>query len=139
MEMRNLPSVTELMASLEPAGWAREITANVARWAIDRARQAMQEGRTVDAVALATAELGRIGKTRPSRVINAGGVLLNTNLGRAPVPDQAVEAATAALGEYGNVEFDLGAGRRGGRGAYVHRLVADLTGAEAALVVNNNA
>jgi L-seryl-tRNA(Ser) seleniumtransferase len=139
MEPRDLPSVTELMATLEPEGWARNITADVARRALDASRRAIRDGRDADPVALATTELSRIRRSRPNRVINAGGVLLNTNLGRAPVHGEAAGAAGAALAGYGNVEFDLRAGRRGGRGDYVHHLIASLTGAEAALVVNNNA
>ncbi len=139
MEPRDLPSVAELMATLEPASWAREITAEIARHAIDEARRALQDGREADAATLAFAELARINRTRPGVVINAGGVLLNTNLGRAPLHGDAAAAAARALAGYGTVEFDLNEGRRGGRGAYVHDLIATLTGGEAALVVNNNA
>jgi L-seryl-tRNA(Ser) seleniumtransferase len=139
MEPRDLPSVTELLATLEPQGWAREITTEVARRALNTAREAIRDGRDGDPLAIATAELARIARTRPRTVINAAGVLLNTNLGRAPVHGEAADAAAAALAGYGNVEFDLAEGRRGGRGAYVHGLIATLTGAEAALVVNNNA
>ncbi|NNF11332.1 MAG: L-seryl-tRNA(Sec) selenium transferase [Acidimicrobiia bacterium] len=139
MELRDLPSVGDLMATVTSHGLAREITSDVARHAIDRARQQIQEGGTPDAGSLAQHELDRLARLRPQRVINAGGVLLNTNLGRAPIHADAAAAAATALQSYGNVEFDLATGRRGGRGAYVNQIITSLTGAEAALVVNNNA
>jgi L-seryl-tRNA(Ser) seleniumtransferase len=139
MEPRDLPSVTELVATLEPAGCPRDITTEVARRTLATAREAIRNGRDADPVALAMAELAQIGATRPRSVINAAGVLLNTNLGRAPVHGDAAAAAAASLAGYGNVEFDLSEGRRGGRAGYVNRLITTLTGAEAALVVNNNA
>ena len=72
------------------------------------------------------------------RVINATGVILHTNLGRAPLPPAAVERV-AALSGYTNLEYDLQSGRRGRRDAHAERLVCRLTGAEAAVVVNNTA
>src|SRR6266478_6411795 len=71
-----------------------------------------------------------------SRVINATGVILHTNLGRAPLSESARRAILEAAG-YGNLEFDLGTGTRGRRGARAEDLLANITGAEAALVVNN--
>lgn len=84
-------------------------------------------------------ELVRIVRSRPGRVINATGVLLHTNLGRARLADVASEAAAAAGRDATPIEFDLIAGRRGGRGVYAHHLLTALTGSEAALAVNNNA
>jgi L-seryl-tRNA(Ser) seleniumtransferase len=139
MELRDLPSVTELLAELERFGIAREITADVARASLDTARRRIEAGEDADPAELAGARLARLGRVRPQSVINATGVLLNTNLGRAPLHPAAAAAAAAALADYGNVEFDLDARGRGRRGEYVHTLVTALTGAEAALVVNNNA
>ena len=78
------------------------------------------------------------GKSGLRRVLNASGVVLHTNLGRAPLAPAAVRAAVEAAG-YCNLELDLEEGRRGGRHARVSALLRELTGAEAALVVNNNA
>ena len=73
------------------------------------------------------------------RVINATGVILHTNLGRAPLSRAAVEAVAAAAGSYSNLELDVDTGRRGERSALVSGLLTALFGCEAALVVNNNA
>jgi L-seryl-tRNA(Ser) seleniumtransferase len=80
-------------------------------------------------------------KTEPSLrpVINASGVVLHTNLGRAPLAPSALAALDAAARGYSNLEFDLAAGTRGSRQVHAERLLCALTGAEAALVVNNNA
>jgi L-seryl-tRNA(Ser) seleniumtransferase len=73
------------------------------------------------------------------RVINATGVILHTNLGRAPLSAAATAAAAAIAAGYSNLEYDLEDGRRGARDAHVERLLCQLTTAEAAAVVNNNA
>jgi len=78
---------------------------------------------------------------RPSLrpVINATGVVLHTNLGRAPLPPEALEHVTRVAAGYSNLEFDLEEGRRGRRDSHVSGLVSGLTGCESAIVVNNNA
>jgi len=78
---------------------------------------------------------------RPSlvRVINATGVIVHTNLGRAPLADTALERVRAVAGGYTNLEYDLAQGARGRRDVHAEVLIARLTGAEAAVVVNNNA
>ena len=72
-------------------------------------------------------------------VINATGVIINTNLGRAPLSAEAFAAMRAVATGYSNLEYDLEAGERGSRHAHVAALLRELTGAEAALVANNNA
>jgi L-seryl-tRNA(Ser) seleniumtransferase len=85
--------------------------------------------------ALARVEAGRRASLR--RVVNATGVIVHTNLGRAPLAESAVAAAAEAGRGYSNLEYELGAGRRGSRQAHVEGLLRELTGAEAAVVVNN--
>lgn len=72
-------------------------------------------------------------------VVNASGVIVHTNLGRAPLGPAAIARVAAVAGGYSNLEYDLPAGRRGSRTAHAARLLTRLTGAEAAVVVNNNA
>lgn len=138
MEMRELPSVDELSMSLADAGWARAVTIEVARHAIAASRKLIDEGKNPDPASMARTELARLGRMRPLRVINATGVLLNTNLGRAPVHPKAAAAAAASLTGYSNLEYHLDTGKRGQRSAYLDQLVAQLSGAEDGLVVNNN-
>jgi len=76
---------------------------------------------------------------RTSRVINATGVVLHTNLGRAPLGEAAMAALAREGAGYVSLEVDLATGERGGRGSFAERALATLSGAEAALVVNNNA
>jgi L-seryl-tRNA(Ser) seleniumtransferase len=111
----------------------------VARDAVAEARTAIREGSASDAEGVARAGLAALAATRPMRIINATGVLLHTNLGRAPLSTAALHQVSPAATGYGNVEFDLRGGERGGRGAYVASLLTALTGAEAGLAVNNNA
>ncbi len=71
------------------------------------------------------------------RVINASGVIIHTNLGRAPLADEARNAAIDAASRYCNLEYDLATGKRGKRGVRAEKLLSDITGAESALIVNN--
>ena len=113
------------------------------RRAIDAARRAMRGGAScpsLDEVALAVASAAEASLSARARpVINATGVVLHTNLGRAPLSSRAVAALAASAGRYISIEIDLATGRRGARGVFAERALAQLTGAEAALVVNNNA
>ena len=139
MPLRDLPSVDSLVRSLTGSSLPRLLVVDAARAAIDDAREVVAAGGTADPAAMAREALHALGSLRHRPVINATGVLLHTNLGRAPLAPTAAEAAHAAATTYGNLEFDLDAGTRGGRAGYLHRIVSTLTGAEAALVVGNNA
>ncbi len=138
--LRSLPPVDELAARLSDLPRARAVDA--ARAAIAARRAALAAGAPGD-VAIegleADAREWLAAAARPSlrRVINASGVIVHTNLGRAPLADTAREAVTDAARGYSNLEYDLDRGERGSRQAHVEALLRELTGAEAALAVNN--
>jgi len=147
---RAIPSVDALVASDAFRGllarYPRSRVVEAARAAVDAVRTAAARGETVAAAAAATtyarhAEHALAAADVPSlrRVINATGVVLHTNLGRAPLADVAVDAMVAAARDYSNLEYDLGAGERGSRYVHCASLLCELTGAEDALVVNNAA
>jgi L-seryl-tRNA(Ser) seleniumtransferase len=128
-----LPSVDSLARTLDDS-IPHLIKVEIARVAIDQARA---DGSDAAANAEPIAQSWQ--RRRPTRVLNATGVLLHTNLGRAPLHPTAAEAAAVVSQGYSNTEFKLSDGTRGDRAGYVHDLLARLTGAEDALVVNNNA
>jgi L-seryl-tRNA(Ser) seleniumtransferase len=123
--------VEELASSLDlPHGEA----VSAAREAIAAARARLLDGGEAGDLR-ADAELA----ARPSlrRVVNATGVIVHTNLGRAPLPDAAIDAIREASGGYSTLEYDIERGERGSRHVHVERLLRELTGAEAAIAVNN--
>ncbi|HEY7564796.1 MAG TPA: L-seryl-tRNA(Sec) selenium transferase [Acidimicrobiia bacterium] len=137
MERRDLPSVDRLAADLGSWPLPRATIVKVARQVIDAARRG--EHPNGDLHSVAREVLGRLVRSRPGSVLNATGVLLHTNLGRAVMSEDAARAAYEAATGYSNIEIDAETGERGNRAGYLHALLANLTGAEAALVVNNNA
>ncbi|MBU1866313.1 MAG: L-seryl-tRNA(Sec) selenium transferase [Actinobacteria bacterium] len=130
------PSVDALAASLDDGRLPRALLVEIARQAVETFRRD-PGGRSAEEVAAEQA--GRLAARRPGKVVNATGVLLHTNLGRALLASEAAEAERMSSAGYSALEFDLGEGRRGGRGSYAHDLLRAVTGAEAALAVNNNA
>lgn len=143
-ELRRLPSVDVLIrAAPADARYPHDLVANAARATIAAARDAVQAGRPAATVEeLVTGMVSTLeAQVEPSlrRVINASGVLLQTNLGRAPLSDAAIAAMAAVGGGYSNLEFRLDAGARGGRHDHAGKLLREVTGAEDAMVVNNNA
>lgn len=93
--------------------------------------------RVIEALAEAALSAHARGSLRP--VINATGVVIHTNLGRAPIADAAIARVAAIAGGYSNLEYDVAAGARGSRSVHAESLITSLTGAEAAVMVNNNA
>jgi L-seryl-tRNA(Ser) seleniumtransferase len=140
MELRDLPSVDELLKDETLAAAPRERAVEAARAALESAREEIRAGADPgDVASRARDELRRALAPRLGRVLNATGVIVHTNLGRAPLPESAL-ARVAEVGRgYSNLEYDLAAGVRGSRQDHVAEALRRLTGAEAAAVVNNNA
>ena len=116
---------------------------HVARDILNSARTAIRRSETAPAreelVAAVRARLAEARAPYLREVINATGVIVHTNLGRAPLSERAIEQVVAVARGYSNLEFDLAAGARGSRLVGVRQALCDLTGAEDAVVVNNNA
>jgi L-seryl-tRNA(Ser) seleniumtransferase len=112
-----------------------------ARATIEERREELQAGAQddPDLVSRARERLARTQQPSLRRVINATGVIVHTNLGRAPLAEAARDAVTRAAQGYSNLEWDAETGARGSRHAHVEHLLTELTGAEAALAVNNGA
>ena len=149
--MRELLAKLPAVNTLADAAAAQPVAARVPRWAlIEAARRAIGERRDalraaptttnvdIDARDVAVSALALV-KPALRRVINATGVVLHTNLGRAPLGTDARAAIDEIAGGYANLEYDLVVGERGSRHDHLRTLLCELTGAEDALVVNNNA
>lgn len=142
--LRALPSVGRLLELWAGEGASHDLAAAALRAALEAARQAIRAGSEVDPapgalLAEARARLADAARPGLRRVINAAGVVIHTNLGRAPLAAVAVEAMAEVAGGYANLEYDLEAGARGSRISAVEPLLCELTGAQGALAVNNAA
>ena len=140
MELRDLPSVDELARDERLAGEPQTLAVEAARAALARAREAIRAGHDPgDLGEGAVQELASARAPSLRRTLNATGVIVHTNLGRAPLPEAALARALEVGRSYSNLEYDLTAGARGSRQDHVAAILRRLTGAEGALVVNNNA
>lgn len=144
--LRALPAVSALLDAPELAqarrGVTDEVLTRVVRAALAAARREILDGdqRAGERLLPALVADLELLTTEPARmVINATGVILHTNLGRAPVSEAAAAAMEVASANYLPLEMELAGGSRGGRGTEVEALMRALTGAERTLVVNNNA
>jgi L-seryl-tRNA(Ser) seleniumtransferase len=135
--LRELPSVEELAQRVENV--PKPIATLAARLAVTKARERIEQGGTVpgDFEEYARGFARELQRPSLRRVLNATGVIVHTNLGRAPLAEPAAQAAADAGAAYTNLEYDLEQGSRGSRQQHVEGLIHELTGAEAALVVNN--
>jgi L-seryl-tRNA(Ser) seleniumtransferase len=135
VELRDLPSVDVLVRDLDDP-----LAVPAARAVLDRAREEIRAGLDPgDLAGRLRDELAAARRPTLRRVLNATGIVVHTNLGRAPVADAALAHVAASSRGYSNLEFDLTSGSRGSRQDHLAALLRRLTGAEAALVVNNNA
>jgi len=151
--LANLPGIDTLLLKLDKEGRMkpapRELVKSFCREAVEEMRRLILAGSlTVDPAPESLAELTAVAvaqkiadlhRLRLRKVVNATGVVLHTNLGRAPLCREAVARVRLVSEGYSNLEYDLERGNRGLRYDHVHRLLCALTGAEDALVVNNNA
>lgn len=146
-KFRAIPSVSEALADPEVAGlvgaYSHESVVALLREELGAARDAVRAGCDPPALPQVVAAVARRAEEKwrpwPRGVVNATGVVLHTNLGRAPLSGASVDAMRVAALGYSDLEFDLETGSRGSRQAHVSRLICQATGSEAAFVVNNNA
>jgi L-seryl-tRNA(Ser) seleniumtransferase len=135
VRLRDLPSVDELAR-----GHDDPLAVAAARSLLEQARNEIRAGADPgDLGARLREELAAARRPQLRRVLNATGVIVHTNLGRAPLADAAIARVVAVGRGYSNLEYDLTSGTRGSRQDHVAGILRTLTGAEAALVVNNNA
>lgn len=151
INLKKIPPVDEILQYKEVKPffeiYNRDFIVAVVRKALDQVRQMLkeinEEMEKEEIVRKIVAELGRVIENEARgtlrKVINGTGVVLHTNMGRAPLGRQAVEYMQKMAVNYNNLEFDLEKGERGSRYFHVEELLKKITGAEAALVVNNNA
>ena len=147
MQFRNLPSVDSVLSQGDVAtvsqSFDRDWVVSVVREELETARDGIRNGgESPDVERIASLVYRRLYDTiraEPRQVINATGVVIHTNMGRAPLSRAAIEASNQAAQGYSSLELDLITGRRGSRQSQLQALLRQITGAEAALAVNNNA
>jgi L-seryl-tRNA(Ser) seleniumtransferase len=146
-KFRSLPSVDRLLSDsrIKQLGdiYPHNLLVDLIRQRMDQERTSIARGApssSLDEIAESVhARANALASPRPRHLINATGVILHTNLGRAPLSKEAIAAMDEVARGYCDLEFDLDSGTRGSRNIHVEQLLCQLTGAEAALVVNNNA
>jgi len=146
-EFRRLPSVDRVISEerikqLERT-YPHELLVNLIRQRLERERLSIAVGNPCSSISKIVEsiciELRQLENPSLRPVVNATGVILHTNLGRAPLSREAMAAMDTVARGYSNLEFDLNSGNRGSRHTHIELILCQLTGAEAALVVNNNA
>jgi len=146
-QFRQLPGVDRLLSDERVSRlcetFPREIVVDLIRRCLSEIRWSISSGGSVpsfvEVVNSIVTRARDLEKPSLQPVINATGVILHTNLGRAPLSTEVIKAMELASRGYCNLELDLDSGKRGSRQVHVEALLCQLTGAEAALVVNNNA
>ncbi len=137
--LRAIPSVEKILQALGDSELPRPIVLGVVRRELGKLRQQKSVPAFDAVVASVRKSLRELHASRIRPLINATGILIHTNFGRAPLGTEAVAALTKIGSSYSNLEYDLISGTRGGRAGYLEQSLAVLCGAEAATVVNNNA
>jgi L-seryl-tRNA(Ser) seleniumtransferase len=138
-----LPAVDRVLRAPEAAPlierYGRGLVLDAVRTVLAERRRDGASASVGDVVTASEASLARLMRASQRRVFNLTGTVLHTNLGRAPLPEEAVAAAAEVMRSPSTLEYDIESGRRGERDDHVARWLTRLTGAEAALAVNNNA
>ena len=148
--LRNIPAIDEILGDERikdlSRQYNRQFVVTIVRQAVENLRlelkletEAVSKIDLIDRITQQVLEKISASKGTLYKVINGTGVVLHTNLGRAPLGNRALEYINRIAGDYNNLEMDLTEGTRGSRYDHVENLLVELTGAEAALVVNNNA
>ncbi len=149
--LRLIPSV-DAMLQMEPiaealARYPRKLVLDAVRQVLDEARDALLKGKgsgpaeidRPELAARAAERVEQLSRFTLRRLVNATGIIIHTNLGRSLLPEKAIERLNLISSGYNNLEYDIERGERGSRHAHAEAILRELTGAEAALVVNNNA
>ena len=146
-KLRDIPPVSQVIDQVISKPWSKSYSRNLILGAV-RAELALirkqrqnesefgQEGSLLEAI---RRRLENISSYSLQRVINASGIIVHTNLGRAPLSKEAIDHLTEVASSYSNLEFDLNEGRRGSREKHLEKILGSIVPAEASLVVNNNA
>lgn len=147
--LQEIPKVDRIIGWPQMTGlletYPRPVLLAAVRTVLEQLREEVRNGATTAALdptrisSLISTELAARSKPSLQAVINGSGVVVHTNLGRSPLAIEALQAIERISTGYSNLEYDLESGERGSRYAHVEELICELTGAEAALVVNNNA
>ncbi len=146
-KIRDLPSISKVLEHPEIVELIDTYSLNnvteLIRNIVSDVRQSVLVGNLEPSLQLIVSNTKKHAKQKwdysPMAVVNATGVLIHTNLGRSALSESAVRSMAVAAGDYTNLEYDLAQGKRGSRQNFVSNLINELTGAEASLVVNNNA
>jgi len=148
MLLRQIPSVDQVLGQESLRSilnhYPRQMVVDAVRKVLDRQRKQVLRGELVtishqEILSQITAEVKKKGENQLKPVINATGVVVHTNLGRSLLAQKAIEHLVEVAQHYNNLEYDLEQGKRGSRYSHVETLLCELTGAEASIVVNNNA
>jgi L-seryl-tRNA(Ser) seleniumtransferase len=145
--LRDFPAVEVLVGHADLATFiddlTRPVVVDVVREVTAEYKERFQAGESSlaleDILAAVVARLRRLHNLVLTPVLNATGIIVHTNLGRAPISEEMVRRATAVASGYSNLEFDIGRGERGRRGEIIEHLLATLCETEAGTIVNNNA
>ncbi|MDP6823538.1 MAG: L-seryl-tRNA(Sec) selenium transferase [Dehalococcoidia bacterium] len=146
-QFRSLPSVEQLLQEPGLGGlagaYSHTAVVSLARQQLDAVRRSIRDGGNAPDLGQIAEDIMERAKEEwapwPRLLVNATGVVIHTNLGRAPLSEAAMDAVNAAAGGYSDLEFDVKAGTRGSRQAHIGRLISEVTGADTGLAVNNNA